>query len=150
MFRFALPSGEVCRWALKSDGILRFAVFEVDLRSGELRKQGVRVKLQDQPFQVLKLLLQRSGELVTMLDASLDRWRQSYRRINLSFAAFPSERELRIAGVEKVRTEGHRISIFASQNADAVIARARDLSAVSVDVAPVGLRDIFLETVQEN
>src|SRR5580692_737147 len=50
---------------VQSRGILRFGVFEVDLRSGELRKQGVRIKLQDQPFQVLRLLLQRSGELVT-------------------------------------------------------------------------------------
>jgi Tol biopolymer transport system component/DNA-binding winged helix-turn-helix (wHTH) protein len=45
--------------------ILRFGTFEVELRSGELRKNGVRIKLQDQPFQVLKLLLQRTGDLVT-------------------------------------------------------------------------------------
>jgi hypothetical protein len=50
---------------VQSCGILRFGVFEADLRSGELRKQGVRIKLQDQSFQVLRLLLQRSGELVT-------------------------------------------------------------------------------------
>jgi DNA-binding winged helix-turn-helix (wHTH) protein len=50
---------------VQSTGILRFGVFEVDLRSGELRKQGVRVKLQDQRFQVLRLLLQHPGELVT-------------------------------------------------------------------------------------
>ena len=45
--------------------ILRFATFEVDLRSGELRKNGIRVKLQEKPFQVLVLLLERRGELVT-------------------------------------------------------------------------------------
>ena len=45
--------------------LLRFATFEVDLRAGELRKQGNRVKLQDQPFQVLAVLLQRPGEVVT-------------------------------------------------------------------------------------
>ncbi len=89
-----------------------------------------------------------SGRL--LVDASLDRLQQSYRRINLSFASLPPENELRIAGVEKIRTDGQRMSIFASQNADAVIARARDLHAVSVDVAAVDLRDIFLETVQEN
>src|SRR3989441_6754776 len=42
-----------------------FGVFEVDLRAGELRKQGVRIKLQDQPFQILQVLLERSGEVVT-------------------------------------------------------------------------------------
>src|ERR1035438_2040921 len=44
--------------------ILRFGLFEVDARAGELRKQGVRVKLQDQPFRVLTLLLKRPGEVV--------------------------------------------------------------------------------------
>jgi DNA-binding winged helix-turn-helix (wHTH) protein/tetratricopeptide (TPR) repeat protein len=59
---------------VQSTGILRFGVFEVDLRSGELRKQGVRVKLQDQPFQVLRLLLQRSGELVTREELRSQVW----------------------------------------------------------------------------
>jgi hypothetical protein len=45
--------------------LLRFGVFEVDLRAGELRKQGKRIKLQEQPFQVLAVLLQRPGEVVT-------------------------------------------------------------------------------------
>jgi len=45
--------------------LLRFGVFEVDVRAGELRKQGVRIKLQEQPFHVLKILLERSGEVVT-------------------------------------------------------------------------------------
>jgi DNA-binding winged helix-turn-helix (wHTH) protein/tetratricopeptide (TPR) repeat protein len=42
-----------------------FSVFEVDLRTGELRKQGLKVKLHGQPFQVLAMLLERPGELVT-------------------------------------------------------------------------------------
>lgn len=44
---------------------LRFGVFEVDLRAGELRKGGSRIKLQEQPFQVLAMLLERPGETVT-------------------------------------------------------------------------------------
>jgi TolB-like protein/DNA-binding winged helix-turn-helix (wHTH) protein/Tfp pilus assembly protein PilF len=44
---------------------LRFGVFEVDLRSGELLKHGVRLRLQEQPFQVLLMLLERPGETVT-------------------------------------------------------------------------------------
>jgi TolB-like protein/DNA-binding winged helix-turn-helix (wHTH) protein/Tfp pilus assembly protein PilF len=44
---------------------LRFGVFELDLRAGELRKQGLRVRLQEQPFQVLAMLLERPGETVT-------------------------------------------------------------------------------------
>jgi len=58
--------------------------------------------------------------------------------------------EFRITGVEKIRTNGHEMSVLASTNAEAVVERARDLNAVSVEVAPVGLRDIFLETVKED
>jgi DNA-binding winged helix-turn-helix (wHTH) protein len=45
--------------------IVRFGVFEVDLRAGELRKNGLKMKLQEQPFQVLALLLRHPGEVVT-------------------------------------------------------------------------------------
>src|SRR5580658_5023798 len=44
---------------------MRFGAFEVDLRSGELYKHGIRLKLQDQPFQVLAILLEHSGDVVT-------------------------------------------------------------------------------------
>jgi DNA-binding winged helix-turn-helix (wHTH) protein/Tol biopolymer transport system component len=43
----------------------RFGVFEINLRAGELRRNGVKIKLQEQPFQVLVLLLERPGEVVT-------------------------------------------------------------------------------------
>jgi ABC-2 type transport system ATP-binding protein len=85
-----------------------------------------------------------------LVDASLDQLRQFYRRIDLVFSSPPPEREFRISGVQRIRTSGHRISVFASRNADAVIERAHDLNVVSVEVAPVGLRDVFLETVKEN
>jgi TolB-like protein/cytochrome c-type biogenesis protein CcmH/NrfG len=58
----------------QSPAILRFGTFEVDLRAGELRKQGVRIKLQDQPFQVLTVLLQRPGEVVTREELRSQNW----------------------------------------------------------------------------
>ena len=45
--------------------VVRFGAFELDLRVGELRKAGVRVSLQEQPFKVLECLVERPGELVT-------------------------------------------------------------------------------------
>lgn len=42
------------------------------------------------------------------------------------------------------------MSVIASKNADAVVERAHDLKVISVEVAPLGLREIFLETVKEN
>jgi DNA-binding winged helix-turn-helix (wHTH) protein len=47
------------------NGTVRFGEFEADLHSGEVRRSGNRVKLQDQPFKVLQLLLERPGVLVT-------------------------------------------------------------------------------------
>jgi len=45
--------------------VLRFGVFQIDVRAGELRKNGAKLKLQEQPFQVLCLLLEHPGELVS-------------------------------------------------------------------------------------
>lgn len=52
----------------------RFGVFELDLRGGELRRSGLRVKLQEQPFQVLALLLEKPGEIVTRDDLRNRLW----------------------------------------------------------------------------
>ena len=58
----------------RSQEILRFGTFEVDVRAGELRKQGKRIKLQDQPFHVLTVLLQRPGEVVTREELRNQNW----------------------------------------------------------------------------
>jgi DNA-binding winged helix-turn-helix (wHTH) protein/tetratricopeptide (TPR) repeat protein len=52
----------------------RFGAFEVDLRSGELHKHGIRLKLQDQPFQVLVLLLEHPGDVVTREELRQKLW----------------------------------------------------------------------------
>src|SRR5262245_44945769 len=53
---------------------LRFGAFELDLRSGEMRRGGVLVRLQPQPFKVLALLAGRSGELVTREEIQKEVW----------------------------------------------------------------------------
>ena len=53
---------------------LRFGVFELDPRSGELRKHGLRVRLQEQPFQVLAMLVEHSGEVVTREELQKRLW----------------------------------------------------------------------------
>ncbi len=54
--------------------IYRFGVYEADPRSGELRKNGAKLKLQEQPFQVLLMLLERPGEVVTREDLRQRLW----------------------------------------------------------------------------
>src|ERR1700690_3186871 len=53
---------------------LRFGNFEVDLENRELRKHGIRVKLQRKPFQILEFLLQKRGELVMRHDLAQLLW----------------------------------------------------------------------------
>ncbi|HWZ81756.1 MAG TPA: winged helix-turn-helix domain-containing protein [Terriglobales bacterium] len=47
------------------DKTIQFGVFEVNLRAGELRKRGIKIKLQEQPLQILQILLENPGELIT-------------------------------------------------------------------------------------
>ena len=54
--------------------VVRFAEYEADLRSGELRRQGHRLRLQEKPFQVLSALLARPGELVTREELRQSLW----------------------------------------------------------------------------
>ena len=58
-----------------SSRLISFGVFEVDLAAGELRKGGVKIKLQDQPFRVLAALLARPGEVVTREELREKLWR---------------------------------------------------------------------------
>jgi cholera toxin transcriptional activator len=59
---------------ISKPAIVRFTVYEANLRTGELRKHGNRMRLQEQPFQVLALLLERPGELVTREELRQKLW----------------------------------------------------------------------------
>src|SRR6185436_1941519 len=50
---------------MSSSPVRRFGPFEMDCRSGELRKHGLKIRLAEQPFRILVLLLDRGGEIVT-------------------------------------------------------------------------------------
>jgi ABC-2 type transport system ATP-binding protein len=95
-----------------------------------------------------QICILHAGRLV--LDSSVDDLRESYRRIDLIFPCIPAEHDFRIAGIEDVRTRGHQMSVLASRNAEAVVARAHDFHATSIDITPVALRDVFLQKVKES
>ncbi len=56
--------------------VIRFGVFEADLRSSELRKNGIRIKIQDLPFRALRLLLSRPNEILTREEFRQELWPQ--------------------------------------------------------------------------
>jgi len=88
------------------------------------------------------------GRLV--LNASLDNIRESYRQVELVFPNVPSESEVRLAGVESIQTKGRQMRVVVSGNVELLVERAHDLRASSVEVAPIGLREVFMETVKES
>ena len=57
-----------------SPRIVRFGAFELDLRAGELHKNGLKIKLQEQPFEVLAMLLRHPGEVVTREELQKTVW----------------------------------------------------------------------------
>lgn len=84
---------------------------------------------------------------VVVLDMSLEQIRENYRRISLGFSTWAPPLES-ILGVETMRRDGRQITIFASSNAEAIAQFGRERGAVDINVSPVNLREIFLETVQ--
>jgi TolB-like protein/DNA-binding winged helix-turn-helix (wHTH) protein/tetratricopeptide (TPR) repeat protein len=57
-----------------SHEVVRFSAFEVDFRKGEVCKHGFRIRLQDQPFHILQILLERPGELITREELQRQIW----------------------------------------------------------------------------
>src|SRR5271166_5281811 len=57
-----------------NSGLVRFGLYELDLAARELRKGGIRIKLQEQPSQVLAMLLERPGTVVTREDLQKKLW----------------------------------------------------------------------------
>ena len=59
---------------VQASRVLQFGAFEVDLHTGTLRKSGARIKLQEQPFQVLTMLLEKPGDMITREELRQKLW----------------------------------------------------------------------------
>jgi len=62
--------------SLQNTAFCRFRVFELDIRSGELRKDGAKLRLQDHPYQVLLKLIEHHGEVVSREDLRSTLWHE--------------------------------------------------------------------------
>ena len=81
------------------------------------------------------------------VSGGLDDLREQYRRVQLVFAGEAPQVTFRAPGVARVRREGRVMTVLASAGAQAIVDEARALNPTSVDVVPVTLKEIFLETV---
>jgi ABC-2 type transport system ATP-binding protein len=82
-----------------------------------------------------------------VVSGSLDDLRERYCRIQLVFDGEAPDATFRAPGVERTRRKGRVLTLLSSAGPDAIVGEARALKPVSVDVSPVTLKEIFLETV---
>ncbi|MCA1701778.1 MAG: ABC transporter ATP-binding protein [Actinobacteria bacterium] len=83
----------------------------------------------------------------TVVTGALDDLRENFRRIQLVFDGEAPEPAFRASGVERVWRKGRVLTVLSSAGAEGILDEARALKPVSVDVVPVTLKEIFLETV---
>jgi len=123
----------------------RFGQFNVDLRSGELRKQGKKIRLQEQPFRVLAMLLERPGEIVTREDIQQRLWPDTNVEFDGNLNA--AIKRLRIAlgdsaenpqFVETVPRRGYRFIAATANKADSAEGRA---ASADPSIAVLPFRD---------
>ena len=137
---------------------IRFGVFELDTASGELRRHGLKIRLPDQSFQVLRLLLSRPGEVVTREELQRALW-TAETFVDFDVGLNSAIRRLREAlddsaenprFVETLPRRGYRF--IATINAPAVDPTGESRTAVPAPVeaaacASRGLRAGYLLTV---
>ena len=83
----------------------------------------------------------------TVVSGELDELRERFRRIQLVFEGDAPEPVFHAPGIQRVQRKGRVLSVLSSSGSDAILDEARRLSPVSIDVVPVTLKEIFLETV---
>jgi cholera toxin transcriptional activator len=144
-----------------TDRVFRFGAFEVNEATGELRKQGIRVKLHSQPFQILVMLLERPAELVTREEMRQRLWGED-TFVDFDHGLNTAVNKLREAlgdlasqprHVETVSGKGYRfiapVTLAAPVSSEAPVAAARDAVASarnSSPASPVSAFDDGLET----
>jgi ABC-2 type transport system ATP-binding protein len=82
----------------------------------------------------------------TVVSGALDDLRENFRRIQLVFDGEAPQTAFRSPGVQRVWRKGRVLTVLSSQGADGLLDEARALAPLSVDVAPVTLKEIFLES----
>lgn len=85
----------------------------------------------------------------TVVASPLEDLRENYRRVQFVFDGEAPEPAFRAPGVQRVRRKGRVLTVLSSSGAEPIVDEARALNPVSVDVVPVTLKEIFLETVAE-
>jgi hypothetical protein len=105
--------------------VYRFGVFELDSRARELKKQGVRIKLQDQPLRILLLLVEHSGEVVTREQIQSQLWPAGTyvdyeNAINSSVRKLPEALSRSVYFIQESQAPVQRSNPFSSRSAETI------------------------------
>ena len=131
--------------------ILKFALFEVDLEAGELRKSGMRQKLAGQPFEVLRLLLERPQEIVTREELQQRIWPKD-TFVDYDLALRKAITRLREAlgdsaesprFIETIPRRGYRFIAAVNGNGSAALSATEPPSKVETETEPRASRRIM-------
>src|SRR5271168_1206994 len=136
--------------AARTDGKLRFDVYEADPRSGELYKHGVRIPLEERPFRALLILLRRANELVTREELQSQLWsadtfvdfdhglNTAIRKIRLAL----NDRAIAPRFIETVGRRGYRFLAVVEQESGVVAERTlAEISGIVPIPAPPGAQE---------
>jgi ABC-2 type transport system ATP-binding protein len=93
------------------------------------------------------VFIMNRGRLV--FQNAMEEIRKNYRRIHFSFPDRAPANQMNIDGVESLSVEGRVLSLVAHGHVESITQRGRALGAISVDVKPIGMREVFLETLNK-
>lgn len=94
-----------------------------------------------------RVFIMNRGQLV--FESPMEEMRKNFRRVYIAFPGRAPEEKMNVDGVQRLRAESHTLSLVVRGNLESIRQRAHALGAISVDVQPISLREMFLESVGE-
>jgi ABC-2 type transport system ATP-binding protein len=94
------------------------------------------------------VFIMNSGQLA--FESAMEEMRENYRRISFAFPGRAPAEEMNVDGVRRLRAEGHVLSVVANGNVESIQQLGRTLGAISIEVQPISLREMFLERLEED
>jgi len=95
-----------------------------------------------------RVFIMNRGRLV--FESALEEIRENYRRIHFAFPGRAPVQEMNVDGILSLRAEDHTLSLVIKGNVESIKQRGQALGAISIDVQPIGLREVFLESLAED
>jgi ABC-2 type transport system ATP-binding protein len=95
-----------------------------------------------------QIFIMNRGQLA--FQGAMEDIRENYRRVHFAFPGRAPAKEMNVNGVRRLRAEDHVLSVVTDGNIESLLQRRQALGAISVDVQPISLREMFLETLDED